>query len=78
MPTKRQAAFLARPANAAVLTMLAARRGATVAEIAAARKVQPHTVRGMISVLGSEGGAEIPRQHVRGRGVVYKLVGGAR
>jgi predicted ArsR family transcriptional regulator len=73
-PTKTESAFAARPANAAILKILAARRGATVAEIAAARKLQPHTVRSAISRLGSRGGADIVRQHVKGRGLVYKAV----
>jgi hypothetical protein len=77
-PTKLESTFLARPANAAILNMLAARRGGTVPEIATARKLLPHTVRAAISRLGSCGGADILRQHVRGRGLVYKLVGGVR
>lgn len=70
--------FLARPANVAIIKLLARRSGATVAEITKARKLVDHTVRGAISRLGSVGKLEIARTYVKGRGHVYKLARGAR
>jgi hypothetical protein len=58
-----------QPAVAAILKMLENRRGATVAEIAKARGLlQLHTVRSVLSRLGSKAGLELTRTRVEGRG----------
>ena len=64
--------YAEQPAVAAILKVLRSRRGATVAEIATARGLQPHTVRSVLSRLGSKGGLVLARTKVEGRGgLVY-------
>ena len=53
-----------RKANASnkkadVIALMKRAKGATLAEIMAATKWQPHTVRGFVSILGSKGGENI-------------------
>jgi predicted ArsR family transcriptional regulator len=68
--------YAEQPAVAAILKMLQSRRGATVAEIAKARGLQPHTVRSVLSRLGSKAGLELTRTKVEGRGgLVYRAAG---
>jgi len=43
-----------------------------VAEVAKARGLQPHTVRAIISRLGSKSRVAIDRTQVEGRGLVYR------
>jgi predicted ArsR family transcriptional regulator len=74
---KRKAKFDARyadqPAVAAILKTLSRPRGATVAEIAKARGLQPHTVRSVLSRLRSKAGLELTRTKVEERvGTVYR------
>jgi predicted ArsR family transcriptional regulator len=65
--------YAEQPAVAAILKMLQSRRGATVAEIAKARGLQPHTVRSILSRLGSKAGLVLTRTKVEGRGgLVYR------
>ena len=45
--------------KAEVIAMLKRARGATLAEIMAVTKCQPHTVRGFVSILGSKGAEKI-------------------
>ena len=45
--------------KAEVIAMMKRAKGATLAEIMAATKWQPHTVRGFVSILGSKGGEKI-------------------
>jgi hypothetical protein len=45
--------------KAEVIAMMKRARGATLAEIMAATKWQAHTVRGLVSILGSKGGEKI-------------------
>jgi Protein of unknown function (DUF3489) len=49
--------YAEQPAVAAMLKLLRSRRGATVAEIAKARGLQPHTVRSVLNRLGSRRGS---------------------
>jgi Mn-dependent DtxR family transcriptional regulator len=60
--------YAEQPAVAAILKLLRNPRGATVAEIAKARGLQPHTVRSVLSRLGSKGGLVLTRTKVEGRG----------
>jgi DNA-binding NarL/FixJ family response regulator len=53
---------------AAILKLLRNPRGATVSEIAKARGRQPHTVRSVLSRLGSKAGLVLTRTKVEGRG----------
>ena len=65
--------YAEQPAVAAILKMLSRPRGATVAEIAKARGLQPHTVRSILSRLGSKAGLVLTRTNVKGRaGTVYR------
>ena len=65
--------YAEQPAVAAILKILRRPRGATVAEIAKARGLQPHTVRSVLSRLGSKAGLELARTKVEGRGgLVYR------
>ena len=57
--------YAEQPAVAAILKMLSRPRGATVAEIAA-RGLQPHTVRSILSRLGSKAGLVLTRTNVKG------------
>jgi predicted ArsR family transcriptional regulator len=62
-----------QPAVAAILKLAHRPRGATVGEIAKARGLQPHTVRSILSRLGSKAGLELKRTKVEGRaGIVYR------
>ena len=45
--------------RAEVITLMKRAKGATLAEIIAVTKWQPHTVRGFVSILGSKGGEKI-------------------
>jgi hypothetical protein len=45
--------------KAEVIAMMKRAKGATLAEIMAVTKWQPHTVRGFVSILGSNGGEKI-------------------
>ena len=58
--------YAEQPAVAAILKMLSRPRGATVAEIAKARGLQPHTVRSILSRLGSKAGLVLTRTNVKG------------
>jgi predicted ArsR family transcriptional regulator len=65
--------YAEQPAVAAILKLLRRPPGATVAEIANARGLQPHTVRSILSRLGSKAGLELTRTKVEGRGgLVYR------
>jgi predicted ArsR family transcriptional regulator len=69
---KPESRYAEQLAVAAILKMVQSRRGATVAEIAKARGLQPHTVRSVLSRLGSKAGLELTRTKVEGRaGLVY-------
>jgi len=71
--TKPDTRFAEQPAVAAILKLLRRPRGATVAEIAKIRGLQPHTVRSVLSRLGSKGGLVLTRTKVEGRrGLVYR------
>ena len=48
-----------RNKKAEVVALMKRAKGATLAEIMAVTKWQPHTVRGFISILGSKGGERI-------------------
>jgi hypothetical protein len=64
-----------QPAVAAILKILRRPRGGTVAKIAKARGLQPHTVRSILSRLGSKAGLELKRTKVEGRGgSVYRAL----
>jgi predicted ArsR family transcriptional regulator len=66
--------YAEQPAVAAILKLLRSRSGATVAEIAKARGLQPHTVRSVLSRLGSKGQLSLTRTKVEGRGgLVYRV-----
>ena len=66
--------YAEQPAVAAILKMFQSRRGATVAEVAKARGLQPHTVRSVLSRLGSKAGLPLKRTKVEGRGgLVYRV-----
>jgi len=69
--SKPKPSYAAQPSVAAVLKMLSRPRGATAAEIAKARDVEPHTVRSIISRLGSKARVNIARGHDPKRGTVY-------
>ena len=60
--------YAEQPAVAAILKMLSRPRGATVAEIAKARGLQPHTVRSILSRLGSKAGIQLTRTKVGSSG----------
>jgi hypothetical protein len=62
--------YAEQPAVAAILKILRRPRGATVAEIAKARGLQPHTVRSVLSRLGSKVGLKRTRTKVEG--LVYR------
>ena len=78
MPKRKAKAaprYADQPAVAAMLKLLRQPRGATVAEIAKARGLQPHTVRSVLSMLGSKAGLEFTRTKVEGRGAtVYRAL----
>ena len=68
--------YAEQPAVAAILKLL--RRphphGATVAEIAKARGLQPHTVRSVLSRIGSKTGLKVTRTKVQTRGgLIYRV-----
>ena len=58
--------YAEQPAVAAILKMLRSRGGSTVAEIAKARGLQPHTVRSVLSRLSSKAGLVLTRTKVEG------------
>jgi predicted ArsR family transcriptional regulator len=65
--------YAEQPAVAAILKLLRRSRGATVAEIAKVR-LKPHTVRSILSRLGSKAGLVLTRTKVEGRGgLVYRV-----
>ena len=71
--TKSDSRYAEQPAVAAILKLLRRPRGATVAEIAKARELQPHTVRSVLSRLGSKAGLQLTRTKVESRGgLVYR------
>jgi predicted ArsR family transcriptional regulator len=77
--TKSDSRYAEQPAVAAILKLLRRPRGATVAEIAKARELQPHTVRSVLSRLGSKAGLELTRTKVEGRGgLVYRATARAK
>jgi len=60
--------------QAALIAMLRAPDGATIAEIVAATGWQPHTVRGAIAgALKKKLGLEVASEKIKGRGRVYRL-----
>jgi hypothetical protein len=60
--------------QAALIAMLRAPEGATIAEVAAATGWQPHTVRGAIAgALKKKLGLEVTSEKVDGRGRVYRI-----
>ena len=60
--------------QAALIAMLRAPGGATIAEIVAATGWQPHTVRGaMAGALKKKLGLEVASEKIDGRGRVYSL-----
>jgi predicted ArsR family transcriptional regulator len=66
--------YAEQPAVAAILKIMRRPRGATVAEIAKARGLQPHSVRSILSRLGSKAGLALTRTKVEGRGgLVYRV-----
>ena len=66
--------YAEQPAVAAILKLLRRPPGATVAEIAKARGLQPHTIRSVLSRLGSKAGLELTRTKVESRGgLVYRV-----
>jgi hypothetical protein len=69
--------YAEQPAVAAILKLVHRPRGAAVAEIAKARGLQPHTVRSILSRLGSKAGLELTRTKVEGRGGVSHCGQGA-
>jgi predicted ArsR family transcriptional regulator len=75
MAKKPKPDYAASPGVAAILKMLKRKRGATAAEVARARGLQPHTVRSVVSRLGSEAGVKVERTYEPERGVVYRVVG---
>ena len=62
-----------QPAVAAILKMVQSRRGATVAEIAKARGLQPHSVRSVLSRLGSKAGLVLTRTRVEAEPCIGRL-----
>jgi predicted transcriptional regulator len=70
--TKTKRDYAATPSVAAIVKLISRPRGATVDEIVKARKLQPHTVRAVISRLGSKARVRIDREQVEGRGLVYR------
>lgn len=73
MPRKTKPNYAAQPSVAAILKMMQRARGATAAEIAKARDLEPHTVRAVISRLGSVAGIKISRTPDPKRGSVYRV-----
>ena len=72
---KPESRYAEQPEVATILKMLQSRRGATIAEIAKARGLQPHTVRSVLSRLGSKGGLVLTPTKVEGRGgLLYRAV----
>jgi predicted ArsR family transcriptional regulator len=69
---KKDPRYATQPAVAAILKMLARTRGATAAEVAKARGLQPHTVRAVISRLGSKAGIKVTTTRDEKRGTVYR------
>jgi hypothetical protein len=66
--------YAEQPAVAAILKLVHRPRGVTVAEIAKARGLQPHTVRSVLSRIGSKAGLALTRTKVEGRGgIVYSV-----
>jgi predicted ArsR family transcriptional regulator len=70
--TKTDSRYAQQGAVAAILKMLARPSGATIAEMAKARGLQPHSVRAVISRLRTRARVQIERTQVDGRGSVYR------
>jgi hypothetical protein len=70
--TKRKTSFAAQPSVAAILKMLTRARGATTAEIVKARDLKQHSVRVVISRLGTVAHIKISRTPDEDRGLVYR------
>jgi DNA-binding IscR family transcriptional regulator len=64
--------YAEQPAVVAVLKMLRSKRGATVAEIAKARKTEEHTIRSVMSRLRSRAGLKIKSTANPRRGNVFR------
>jgi DNA-binding MarR family transcriptional regulator len=72
--TKPDPRYAEQPAVAAIVKMLNRSKGATVAEIAKARRLAPHTVRAVISRIESRARVEVSRTKVESRaGLVYRV-----
>lgn len=71
MPRKTKT-YVAPPSVAAMLKLIRRKQGATAGEIAKARGAEPHTVRAVISRLGSKAGI-IDRTREEKRGLVCRL-----
>jgi DNA-binding MarR family transcriptional regulator len=72
MPRKTKPNYATQPSVAAILKLISRARGATAAEIAKARDLEPHTVRATISRLGTKARIRITRGRDPKRGTVYK------
>ena len=75
--------YTEQPAVAAIVKMLYRPKGATVAEIAKARGLAPHTVRAVISRIESRARVKVSRTKLESRGglvyrVAVKATGGAQ
>jgi len=71
MPRKTKT-YAAPPSVAAMLKLIRRKQGATAGEIAKARGLQPHTVRAVISRLGSKAKVKITKTADAKRGLVYR------
>jgi len=69
---KKKPDYAAQPSVAAILKLISTKRGATAAEIARKRGLQPHTARAVISRLGSKAGIKVEREQDERRGTVYR------
>jgi DNA-binding MarR family transcriptional regulator len=78
--SKPKPSYADQPGVAAVLKLIARPRGATAAEIAKARELEPHTVRSIVSRVESRTTIRLARKYVEKRGTVYSrgLKGGAK
>jgi hypothetical protein len=56
-----------------VIALMKHAKGATLAEIMAITKWQPHTVRGFVSILGSKGGEQVESSKNTAGERVYKI-----
>jgi len=69
---KKQSKFAAQPAVADVLRLVSRKGGATMQELQALRKNQPHTIRAILSRLGSKAGIAVELTDSK-RGRVYRI-----